>query len=311
MAILLFKGQRISLDDEAASDDTKVLAAVANYVPNIDKANICREVTDGQLQITVSQPNGSQETPLAVLDKSLPLDQTPQLDPTWVENWQLQVEQESSANEPAPIPPPYTPLQYRAIGVVKGQYFPSHSDLIRGILVMEDGAIAPVNFLASSINFLKKHMELLDAPQFWVVYPKTQLKAPHLSFAVKGVKTPSKTENAESLKDRFSVRGLITYIDSKAGMFTVRIYHNHSADSSATQLQNFFLLTIQGTLNSEAFGQFGDLDVRREGDKLILEKADFVSRLFQPKKQKRKKKQRRRQGKTKANESADPAPSQQ
>ncbi len=264
----------------------------------------------------MSQQNFSKEKPptATVLDKPQPLDQTPLLDPTWVKNWQLQVEQENSATDSALIPPPYTPLQYRAIGVVKGQYFPTQSDLIRGILVLEDGSIVPVNFLASSIGFLKKHMELLNAPQFWVVYPKTQLESPHLHFTVKGVKLLSEKENSEVLnaqKDHFSVRGLITYINSKADIFVVRIYHNDSVDSSTTQQQNFFLLTIQGTLNNEAFGQFADLDIRREGDKLILENASFVSQLLQPKKPKRKKKRSRRQGKTKANQPAVSNPSQQ
>ena len=249
-----------------------------------------------------AQPqNFSEEKPPLVLNKLQPLDQTPRLNPTWVENWQIQVEEESSANNSTPIPPPYSPLQYRAIGVVKGQYFPTQSDLIRGILVLEDGAIAPVHFLASSISFLKKHMELLNAPQFWIVYPKTQLEAPHLHFAVKGVKSVSEKENSEALsvqKDHFSVRGLVTYIDSKASTFVVRIYHNDSVGSSTTHQQNFFLLTIQGTVNSEAFGQFADLDVCREGDKLILKNASFVGQLLQPKKQKRKKKRSHRQGKS-------------
>jgi hypothetical protein len=253
-----------------------------------------------------AQPqNFSEEKPPLVLNKLQPLDQTPRLNPTWVENWQIQVEEESSANNSTPIPPPYSPLQYRAIGVVKGQYFPTQSDLIRGILVLEDGAIAPVHFLASSISFLKKHMELLNAPQFWIVYPKTQLEAPHLHFAVKGVKSVSEEENSEALtvqKDHFSVRGLVTYIDSKAGTFVVRIYHNDSVGSSTTHQQNFFLLTIQGTVNSEAFGQFADLDVCREGDKLILKNASFVGQLVQPKKQKRKKKRSHRQNKARANE---------
>jgi len=82
---------------------------------------------------------------------------------TFPQDWQQEA-QENSVNEPTPFSPAWYPLQSRAIGIVQGQYFPSASDLIEGVLVLDDGTIAPTNFLASSIRYLKKKSVPLGKP---------------------------------------------------------------------------------------------------------------------------------------------------
>jgi len=227
---------------------------------------------------------------------------------TFPQDWQQEAQENSVVNEPTPFSPAWYPLQSRAIGIVQGQYFPSASDLIEGVLVLDDGTIAPTNFLASSIRYLKKNLFLLESPQLWIVYPSTWQEPPYLHFTIRGVKTPAKEAHFEAIrsqKDYFSVRGLITHTDQQAGQFVVRIFRSDREVVPEEALsQNYFLMRIKGILPKEAFGQFGDLSVKREGDKLVLEDFQFVQRLLQPKKQKLAKKRSRRKGKSTTNGSS-------
>jgi len=101
------------------------------------------------------------------------------------------------------------------------------------------------------------------------------------------------------------VRGLITHTDQQAGQFVVRIFRSDREVVPEEALsKNYFLMRIKGILPKEAFGQFGDLSVKREADKLVLEDFQFVQRLLQLKKQKLAKKRSRRKGKSTTNGSS-------
>ncbi len=247
------------------------------------------------------------------------------------EGQEFHIEDEIAAKEDSEIQekhaglsPAWYPLQFRAIGIIKGQYFPSAEDMIRGIILTDDGAIAPAHFLASSIRFLKRRLELLDSPQYWIVFPATKQEPPYLRYAIKGMKTPEEVEaEGEELnaqKDRFSIRGVITFSDRQAERFVVRIYRNYSIEKhistnpslaiSAKEEASFFLLTLQGKLPDDAFGQFADLDVVREGDQLILKDYRFVQQLLQPKKEKTKKPRSRRKHKSKTTRAGAQEPPQ-
>lgn len=226
---------------------------------------------------------------------------------TFPQDWQQEAE-ENSVNEPTPFSPAWYPLQSRAIGLVQGQYFPSASNLIEGVLVLDDGTIAPTKFMGSSVRFLKKKLDLLESPQFWLVYPSYSSEPPHLHLTVRGAKLPEREVNFEvirSQKDYFSVRGLITYIDHQAGQFVIRIFRSdrrtQDVEPEEALKQTYFLMKIKGVLPKEAFGEFGDLNVKREGDNLVLKDFQFVQRLLQPKKQKSAKKRSPRKGKSTKN----------
>jgi len=73
-----------------------------------------------------------------------------------------------------PIAPPSEPMQYRAIGLVRGTYQPTESDqLNRGNLVTEDGAAIDAVLLGRVTSLVKKHLDLAT-PHLWVVYPRTR-----------------------------------------------------------------------------------------------------------------------------------------
>jgi len=317
MAIVQYEGQQLQIKDEIAADNQRLIAILRSNLPDVVNSVFERHTTeDGQAIVKIVRKPLTQldDSISVVLDKPQLISDKQLVGTTQSNNSQLEVEeQESSPHERKAFAPAYSRLQYRAIGLVRGQYFPSAEDMINGILVTDDGTIAPTSFLASSLHFLKTHLELLNTPQFFVVYPITRVEPPYLHFTVKGIQKVSQ-EDPETLlnqKDCFNIRGMITYIGNKDKKFITRIYRNETISEAEPKSQKFSLLTIKGTLASEAHGQFADLEVRREGDQLILEKASFVAQLLQPKQQKQKKKKSRRRSKAKADGSTTSGTSQQ
>ncbi len=77
------------------------------------------------------------------------------------------------ANYIHPIPPPTEPLQYRAIGVLRGRYEPSEGQLNKGVLITHDGVRVDAVVLGRLLNLVKKKLDL-SQERLWVVYPRTR-----------------------------------------------------------------------------------------------------------------------------------------
>ncbi|MEM7649644.1 MAG: hypothetical protein AAF283_10705, partial [Cyanobacteria bacterium P01_A01_bin.70] len=75
-----------------------------------------------------------------------------------------------------PIAPPSEPMQYRAIGLVRGVYQPEEEQLNRGNIVTEDGTYIDAVLLGRVTSLIKKHIDL-EAAHLWVVYPRTRQPA--------------------------------------------------------------------------------------------------------------------------------------
>lgn len=73
-----------------------------------------------------------------------------------------------------PIAPPSEPMQYRAIGLVRGTYAPTEDDqLNRGNLTTDDGQVIDSVLLGRVTSLVKKHLDLATS-HLWVVYPRTR-----------------------------------------------------------------------------------------------------------------------------------------
>ena len=72
-----------------------------------------------------------------------------------------------------PIAPPSEPMQYRAIGLVRGTYKPSEEQLNRGNILSDDGALIDSVLLGRVTSLIKKHIDL-NSSHLWVVYPRTR-----------------------------------------------------------------------------------------------------------------------------------------
>ena len=65
-------------------------------------------------------------------------------------------------------------LQYRAIGIVKGNYKPNNIDqLNRGTLTDNEGKNLETVILGKALSLIKKHINL-EKDYFWIVYPRNK-----------------------------------------------------------------------------------------------------------------------------------------
>jgi hypothetical protein len=90
-----------------------------------------------------------------------------------------------------PIPPASEPMQYRAIGLVRGRYTPSEEQFTRGSILTEDGVTIDAVLLGRVMSLVKKHIDLAE-PHLWVVYPRTRDKELDLHMQIVGVWEPEK-----------------------------------------------------------------------------------------------------------------------
>ncbi|MGJ3249950.1 MAG: hypothetical protein ACFE0J_02290 [Elainellaceae cyanobacterium] len=88
-----------------------------------------------------------------------------------------------------PIPPASEPMQYRAIGLMKGKYIASDEQFTRGQMETEDGYPIDAVLLGRVMSLVKKHLDL-EQPHLWVVYPRTRNKDEQLHVQVVGVWEP-------------------------------------------------------------------------------------------------------------------------
>ena len=96
-----------------------------------------------------------------------------------------------------PIPPPSEPMQYRAIGLIRGQYMPSAEQLTRGTLLATDGTLIDAVLLGRVMSLVKNHLSL-DQPHLWVVYPRSRQEDGNLHVQIVGVWEPEKLNRQTS-----------------------------------------------------------------------------------------------------------------
>ncbi|MEB3291415.1 MAG: hypothetical protein VKI82_15970 [Leptolyngbya sp.] len=227
------------------------------------------------------------------------------------------VDPEAYRNQP--IAPPSEPMQYRAIGLVRGTYTPTEADQInRGNLVTEDGVIVDAVLLGRVTSLVKKHIDLA-VPHLWVVYPRTRRELEteddqDLHFQIVGVwepetlglpgESPQATgsdEDAEAEEPTaapepglakpatswpaveenvFSIRGEVLKCDPEQGLITVKIVQGIKRTPGGAKS---FKLTLNGQIEGRTVGYFWDFQVKRDTRVLAVETASVVG-IVPPKK---------------------------
>ncbi|MEL6856530.1 MAG: hypothetical protein AAFO83_15690 [Cyanobacteria bacterium J06607_13] len=206
---------------------------------------------------------------------------------------------------PGPISLPSEPMQYRAIGLLKGKYVPSEEQFNRGDIVVEDGTMVDAVLLGRVTSLIKKHIDL-EQSHLWVVYPRTlykeeegeaEEKIPALHVQIVGVWEPetlnpdaadaeeemrplSSTE-AEDQCDHFSVRGEIAKYSQDQGEIVVNIVQKSKSETAKPKRP--FKLLVNGTLTGRTVGYFWDLTVERQEGKLVLKEGKAIA-VVPPKK---------------------------
>lgn len=193
----------------------------------------------------------------------------------------------SADNRHGPIPAPSEPMQYRAIGLVRGRYIASADQFTQGILLTTDGTVIDAVLLGRIMSLVKNHLDL-EQEHLWVTYPRTRQKDGNLHAQIVGVwepetLAPATAQAAESAEASapivdgyFSVRGEVIFQSSEQGYIIVKI---RQAARKPDEKPKFFKLKLKGTLQAKAVGHFWELDVLREANALVIQDGKDIGPL--------------------------------
>jgi len=206
-----------------------------------------------------------------------------------------------------PIPSPTEPLQYRAIGLVRGHYMPSAEQFTQGTLLAEDQTLIDAVLLGKVMGLVKKHLDL-SQPHLWVVYPRTRKEDNKLHVQVVGVWEPERlqknpqpqTSDSEDIEDTsplpdtpaveypdvphnyFSIRGEVVYQSWEEGCAFVKIIQAPRKKDEDTP--KFFKLRLKCPLKDKMVGHFWDFQIQRQGDDLVVQEGKDIATLREKKK---------------------------
>jgi hypothetical protein len=203
-------------------------------------------------------------------------------------------EESPTAERQEPIPPPSHPRQYRAIGLIQGQYQRSEEQMTRGSLVTSDGTAIEAVLLGRLISLVKNHLDLEQA-HLWVVYPRTRQNDDHLHIQIVGVWEPetlskdrastsepsSQVSHTTIESGYFSIRGEVVYYSQEKEIIIIKIRQSPKRE---LEKPKFFKLKLQGILPDRSVGHFWDLQVHLQSDNLIVQEATDLGQLFRKKK---------------------------
>jgi hypothetical protein len=188
-----------------------------------------------------------------------------------------------------PISPVTEPMQYRAIGVVRGLYEPTDPDQpTRGLIRTEDGTELEAVVLGRLLTLMRRHLDLA-IPHLWVVYPRSRDEN-QLHLQMVGVWEPSTLAGAAEESDAaptddlaegdgyFSVRGELIYTRPETGDLVVKVRQKPRPDGSRPTP---FKLQLRGEVPLEHLRHFVALELRRQGQALTLEKLEVIGPVAQ------------------------------
>ncbi len=180
-----------------------------------------------------------------------------------------------------PIPSPSHPRQYRAIGLIEGQYQRSQEHQTRGILITKDGNIIDTVVLGKVLSLFKKHIDL-NKSHLWIVYPRTRLANDQLQLQIAGVWEPeilhpekthlslpedSLSSGVPIQSGDFSIRGQVVYASHRKKIAIVKI---RQSPKHPSEKPKFFKLKLHGKLPDKAVGCFWELQVSLVNNKLTI-----------------------------------------
>ncbi|RZM75661.1 hypothetical protein [Leptolyngbya iicbica] len=224
-----------------------------------------------------------------------------------------------------PIAPPSEPMQYRAIGLVRGVYQPSEEQLNRGNIVADDGTTQIDSVLLGRVtSLIKKHIDL-EKPHLWVVYPRTRQATEYdadaeeessLHLQIVGVwepdtlglpgenpKTEDGSDDAEADAATDEPETAVADSDAAATLpsenyFSVRgevLAYDEDTETILVKIvqgskrsgkgPKAFKVHVFGAIAGKTVGYFWEFEVERQGEKLVMTDGRPI-RMVPPKKKK-------------------------
>lgn len=191
---------------------------------------------------------------------------------------------ETASSRNQPIPPPSDPMQYRAIGLIRGKYEPSQ-ELVKGNLITTEGTVVDAVVLGRVISLVKNHLDLAQN-HLWVVYPRTQQEDDVLHGQIVGVWEPETLKPAETATEQipsevlpdgyFSIRGEVVYYSEEQEKVIVKIVQ---APRKRGERPKSFKLKLKGKLPERPVGHFWDLNVELQQSLLVIQDATDIGEL--------------------------------
>jgi hypothetical protein len=193
-----------------------------------------------------------------------------------------------------PISPVTEPLQYRAIGVVRGSYVPADPEqLTRGVIRTAEGTEIEAVVLGRLLTLMRRHLDLAT-PHLWVVYPRSReenqlhlqmvgvwepstLSAPG-GEAPPGAEAPSDADQLPEGDDYFSIRGELIYTRPETGDLVIKVRQQPRPDGNRPVP---FKLQLRGEIPLEHLRHFVALDLRRQGQQLAVERFEVIGPVAQ------------------------------
>ena len=196
-----------------------------------------------------------------------------------------------------PIPSVTDPLQYRAIGMVRGIYRPQDDDnFTRGTLVDSEGNEIDSVLLGRVITLIRNHVSL-DKPHLWVVYPRCRNNQ-NLHLQISGIWEPSTLKKDLVQKDGlsgqpisnvdqddllegddyFSIRGELIFTKPEDKEIVIKI-RQKPRNQQKKALP--FKITLKGELPMNCLKHFISLNVRRSGYDLLVEDFQLIGPINQ------------------------------
>ena len=196
-----------------------------------------------------------------------------------------------------PIPSVTDPLQYRAIGIVRGIYKPQDDEnFTRGVLIDSKGNEIDSVVLGRVITLIRNHIPL-EQPHLWVVYPRCRNNQ-NLHLQITGVWEPStlnknvqakdglnqsstlKVDSDDLLEgdDYFSIRGELIFTKPEDKEVVIKIRQNPRNQQKKALP---FKLNLKGEVPINYLKQFISLDVRRVDCQLLVEDFEIIGPISQ------------------------------
>ena len=196
-----------------------------------------------------------------------------------------------------PIPSVTDPLQYRAIGLVRGIYKPQDDETFtRGALIDSKGNEIDSVVLGRVITLIRNHVTL-EIPHLWVVYPRCRNNQ-NLHLQISGIWEPSTLKkdlvdneelneasvsnvDSDSLlegDDYFSIRGELIFTKPEEKEVVIKI-RQKPRNQQKKALP--FKLNLKGEVPINYLKHFISLDVRRVDYQLCVENFQIIGPLSQ------------------------------
>ena len=187
-----------------------------------------------------------------------------------------------------PIPSVTDPLQYRAIGIVRGIYKPQDDEnFTRGALIDSKGNEIDSVVLGRVITLIRNHVSL-EKPHLWVVYPRCRNNQ-NLHLQITGIWEPStlkkdglnegssfKVDSDDLLEgdDYFSIRGELIFTKPEEKELVIKI-RQKPRNQKKKALP--FKVNLTGEVPINYLKHFISLDVRRVDYQLLVENFQVIA----------------------------------